>query len=105
MSVPKTFLSTRERIGCLQTVAPYFKSLVLGIHSEPLMTAIHDYYHQLLSAGLLSTLCLIYLNLQAMSAVADLIDASRLKPAGTHQSETILLHTFTPQRNGATLPH
>lgn len=84
MSVPKTFLSTRERIGCLQTVAPYLESLVLGIHSELLMTAIHDYYYQLLRAELLSTLCLIYLNLQAMSPVADLIDASRLKPAGTH---------------------
>jgi hypothetical protein len=50
-------------------------------------------------------LCLISLILHAMSAVADLTDASRLKPAGTHQPETILLHTFTPQYNGATRPH
>lgn len=41
-----------------------------------------------------------------MSAVADLIDAARLKLAGTHQPETILLHAYsTPQHNGATLPH
>lgn len=39
-----------------------------------------------------------------MSATADLTDASQLKPAGTHQSETILLQTLTPQQYGATLP-